>query len=92
MLWLMRRPWMKRLQRRWLLMVPEHKREAAWDSVVRQNWFARKYGLKMLTLSYNLLLGSILITWSYMLLLTLQEKGYLSPLEQERMQARIMRR
>ena len=84
MLRVMRQPWMKRLQRRWLLMVREHKREAAWASVCRQNKFARRYGLTMLTVSYNLLLASILVTWVFFLLLDWQEKGYLAPLDEQR--------
>lgn len=77
MLWLMRRPWMKRLQRASTrLRGPEHEHKA-WESLKRQNAFALRYGLKVITFSITLLLASAAITGSYLLLLRLQESGAL---------------
>ncbi|MBN9500963.1 MAG: hypothetical protein BGO01_06150 [Armatimonadetes bacterium 55-13] len=79
MLWLMRRPWMKSLQRASTnLFPPGQKRERAKLSMVRQNKFARKVGLPILTVAYNLLLASVILTTSYFVVLNLYESGALS--------------
>ena len=61
-LWFMRRPWMKRLQRGAMGLVPPPRRPRARDSFIRQNRFARRYGLITLTVSLNLLFASVLLT------------------------------
>jgi hypothetical protein len=79
MLWIMRRPWMKRLQRRSSKLFSDSYRPNAMSSLQRQNRFARRYGLKLLTMSFMLLLGSVAITGTYFGALFLYESGYLTP-------------
>ena len=81
MLWVMRRPWMKRLQRASAKLFPESRREKAKRSMNKQNQWARKVGLQLLTFSINMLLGSMIITGAYFLILGLYESGYLNPTE-----------
>lgn len=77
MLWLMRRRWMKRLQRASTrIRGPKHEARA-WESLKRQNAFALKHGLRILTVSITFLLASMIITGSYLLLLKLTEAGAL---------------
>ncbi len=78
MLWLMRRPWMKRLQTSSILLVPARFRENARRSMVRQNRIARRIGLPMLKFLMTLVVGSILITGSFLIAMRLYELGYLS--------------
>lgn len=78
MLWLMRRPWMKRLQRMSFNLVPESRRAKAWEKHRRQNAFALKYGLTMVTIAVNLFLASVLVTAAYMFALSLYDSGALS--------------
>ena len=47
-------------------------------SMNRQNAFARRIGLKALTLAINLLLASIAITGAYFIVITLVESGVLT--------------
>lgn len=78
MLWFMRRPWMKRLQlasTRW--RGPEHER-AMRDSLARQNAFARKIGLTIVTISINLLVGSVMILGAISAAMELRDSGLLS--------------
>ncbi len=77
MLWLMRRRWMKNLQRASLRLVRTERRAHAWDSMRRQNALARRFGLPILVLAMNLVLASVVITGAYMLLLSLSESGAL---------------
>ncbi len=79
MLWLMRRPWMKRLQQVSQNLFPEPKRSEIRSSWNRQNRWARRVGLPLLTVSMNLLLASILLTTAYFLVLGLYEGGFLAP-------------
>lgn len=78
MLWLMRRPWMRRLQRRWLLMVPEHRRARALESMVAQNRFALRYGLRTLVVCFNVLYASIALTVVYSVVVRLYLSGALT--------------
>jgi len=75
LLWLMRRPWMKRIQRRWLGWVRESRRQGAVKAVKSQNKLARRWGYKTLRLVMNLLLASVLVTVFYLLTLNLYESG-----------------
>jgi hypothetical protein len=85
MLWLMRRPWMKALQKRWLTWVRESKRDSARIAVRRQNRWARKWGLPLITISVNLLLASVLLTMVYLLAINLYESGaFTVPAEKQR--------
>jgi hypothetical protein len=78
MLWSMRRPLTKQIQRKSVLLFPPTMRERAWRSMVKQNKFARRIGLPMLTSMMSLVVGSILISGSFMLAMRLYEMGYLS--------------
>jgi hypothetical protein len=78
MLWLMRRPWMKRLQRASLSLLSENRRDRARESMCRQNALARKFGLPLLVFTINLLLASIIITLSFFALVHLSESGALT--------------
>jgi hypothetical protein len=78
MLWLMRRPWMKRLQRTSLQLWGEPRRQRALASLRRQNRFARRYGLSLLTVAFNVLLASVAITATVFVALIMLESGYLT--------------
>ncbi len=78
MLWFMRRPWMKRLQRASTKWFGPEREAKAWESLKRQNAFALRYGLRILTFAINLLLASILITGSFYLLGYLRDSGALT--------------
>lgn len=82
MLWFMRRPWMKRLQTastRW--RGPKHEKEMR-DSLTRQNAFARKIGLVVVTMAINLLVGSVMILGAIASALELRDSGLLTSPEQ----------
>jgi len=81
MLWTMRRPWMKRLQTASLNLFRGERRERARESLIRQNRWARRTGLTLLTFSFNMLLASMILTGSYFLILNLYESGLLAPTE-----------
>lgn len=78
MLWLMRRRWMKNLQRASVRMLREEKRAKAQESIKRQNAFARRIGLPLMVFAMNLMLGSILVTAAFFLLVKLGESGALT--------------
>lgn len=75
MLWLMRRPWMRRLQTSSFALIPERSRPKAWRNHLAQNRFARKYGYRLLAFMYLLLLGSFLVTAAYFSVLAAFETG-----------------
>lgn len=79
MLYAMRRPWIKRWQHRWLREVPGEPYLRFPDSFVRQNRFARRFGLQLLTLTFNLFLASVFITVAYYAALGLLDSGILTP-------------
>ena len=81
-LWLMRRPWMKALQRASTRLFPD--REKARLNLARQNRIARRIALPLLTASFNLLIASALVTASYFGALELYQSGILTP---EKLQA-----
>ncbi len=78
MLWLMRRPWMKDLQRRSTKMFGIKFAAKAQASLVSQNRFARKHGLGILRASIVLFLASIAITFTFFFALYLYDIGALS--------------
>jgi hypothetical protein len=51
------------------------------DSMKRQNRFARRIGLPLLTAAVTLLLASVILTTSYLTILRLYESGYLQPID-----------
>ena len=65
MLWLMRRHWMRALQQGSMKLVPASRRANARESLVRQNRFARKHGVPLLTFMFKLLLASFVFTACY---------------------------
>ncbi len=78
MLWLMRRPWMKTFQRRTIEICPPRFQESAKSSQMKQNRFARRIGLPMLTVMMNLVLASLVLTLCFEVALNLYESGYLT--------------
>ena len=85
MLWLMRRPWMKRMQRASTRLAGASREASMRKSFARQNAFARRIGLWVLTLSLNLLLGSIVIIGAFAAAVELRDSGLLSyPTRSER--------
>ena len=76
-LWVMRRPWIHRLQRASLGLMRPHRREAAWQGLVRQNRFARRYGLRTLQVTFFVMLASVLLTAAYMGCLWMFDSGNL---------------
>lgn len=73
----MRRPSMRRLQAASLRWLPETRRARAWDSIRRQNRFARRIGLPLLTVMVNLLLASVTVTVAFRLVLAWVQSGLL---------------
>src|ERR1044071_7425341 len=79
MLHFMRRPWMKRLQHRWLRPVEGEPYLRFPEGFIKQNRFARKFGLKLLRLSINMFLASVFITLAYYAALYMLKNEYSSP-------------
>lgn len=79
----MRTPWVRRMRHQ-PPFVPAHLRERARLSIARQDKFARKYGLMMLTFSFTILLGSLLLSAMTFIVLQLAENGTFSVPEQIR--------
>ena len=77
-LWLMRRPWMKRFQHATVRLVPSRYREAGRKAMINQNRFARRIGLPMLTFMMCLVVGCLLVTGTFLLAMRLYELGYLT--------------
>ncbi|MCB8933419.1 MAG: hypothetical protein H6534_08265 [Chthonomonadaceae bacterium] len=78
MMWLMRRPVIKRARRGFPLLLPKSFQQRAWESVKRQDRLARRYGLPILIGMMTLLLGSIFVTAAFMGTLKLYEQGALT--------------
>lgn len=78
MLWLMRRPPIKRFRREFTRLLPQRMRAGAWESVKRQDRMARRYGLAVLTGMMTLLLASIFVTAAFVGTLKLYEQGALT--------------
>jgi hypothetical protein len=77
-LWLIRRPWMKRLQRSALSLVPEGRRAASTEGIRRQNRFARRYGKRILSFAIACMLASLMLTFTFQLALLLLDSGVLT--------------
>jgi hypothetical protein len=78
MLWFMRRPWIKVLQRRSTTLFGKRFEEQARRSLVNQNRFARRHGLVMLTVALNMMLASFAVTGAYFAVIYLYETGTLT--------------
>jgi hypothetical protein len=81
MLWLMRRPAMRRLQRNSVKLLPESKREKAWQNIRRQEAWARDNGLPLLKVVITFLLISIGLTLTWLFVLELITRGLIPVLE-----------
>ncbi|MFQ3677976.1 MAG: hypothetical protein SNJ74_08535 [Fimbriimonadaceae bacterium] len=78
MLWFMRRPPVKRFRRGFVRFLPESRRAGAWESVRRQDRFARRYGLTVLTISLGISIAIVFFGIAYSLALELYNRGQLS--------------
>ena len=74
----MRRPPVKRFRRGFTRFLPEAKRQRAWDSVRRQDRFARRYGLTVLTISLNAALAILFFGLAYAAALELYNRRHLT--------------
>lgn len=81
MLWWMRRPFIKRMRRAAMRLRGPEKEAAAWASLRRQDAFARRWGLPLLTLVFNLFLASVALTFTFYAVLALYNGGFLEPPE-----------
>jgi len=81
MLYGMRRPWIKRLQHRWLRSYPGEPYKRFPPGFVKQNRFARKVGLHLLTFTINLFLVSVVLTFFYEGATYMLESGMFQPPE-----------
>jgi uncharacterized membrane protein YdfJ with MMPL/SSD domain len=69
---------MKRLQRKAFNLVPERRRAASRASILRQNRFARRWGLSIINIAITFLLASAALTVCFQLALYLYESGVLT--------------
>lgn len=74
MLRFMRLPPVRRARRRWMRIVPDSTARR----MLRQDRFARRHGLAVLTFSLTLLIASATITGCYLLALAFINSGVLS--------------
>jgi hypothetical protein len=79
MLWLMRRPLMKKLQRSFTTVLPKPLRGHGLHMMKRQNAFARKYGLVWLTCVIAFCLVTVGTTWTYQAAVYAVDSGILRP-------------
>ncbi len=75
LLWVMRRPWIKRLQKSWIRIVPVKRRDLARRNLQSQNRWALKHGLSLLVIAMNFLLASVMVTLFYLIAINLYEAG-----------------
>ena len=78
MLWLLRRPPIKRFRARSHLLLPKWARLKARQNIVRQDQLARRYGLKVLTVSFFILTTSVLLSFTALVALQLLDNGWLT--------------
>jgi hypothetical protein len=77
MLWLIRRPSSRRLQKAVLNLVPTTKRESARASMIKQERFARRIGLPLLTFVIRLFFLSVTMTVAILVILNGVAEGWL---------------
>ncbi len=80
MLWIMRRPVIRRAQRGSVNLFPERMRPWARENYLSQERWARRYGLRLITLVVRLFVLSVAATAIYMGLLELFNRGWLQDL------------
>lgn len=85
MLWFMRRPLIKAGRRASLRVLPLRMREAARRSISRQDRFALRNGLAILTGAFAFLLISVVVTAAYYFTIQLAEQTANSAFELRRM-------
>ena len=78
-LWIAKHPAVHRIQRHMMGRMTPEKRRKAELNLYRQNRFARRIGLPMLTVMMNLILASIIISVVFRASLALFESGILTP-------------
>ena len=84
MIWFMRRPWMRRLQRNSIKIVPEGRmRDKAWDNYRRREKFARRHGLGILTGVVSLFLYGFAFVCVYSFLSRAIELGWIPSKDSE---------
>lgn len=76
-LWLMRKPWMRRAQEAPLQWFSESFRSRALESNKRQNALARKIGLPLLTVLIDMIIAVCAISVAVQLLLMANDQGWL---------------
>ncbi len=57
--------------------LPEERQERAWQNLVKQERWARRYGLKLITFTLKLFLLSVALTVTFMAALQAHERGWL---------------
>ncbi len=77
-LWLMRRKWIKAIQKKSVRILPKGMRARAWACLVRRNRYFIRIGLPMLKFLMNLVVGSLIITSTFLTAMRLFESGYLT--------------
>lgn len=75
-LWLMRRPWMKALQRRSRFLYPPSARGRATEALVRQNRFARRHGVSIISFVIQLFFAYAIVMYTFVVALSLYEDGF----------------
>lgn len=75
MLWFMRRPAIRRLQRGHVLLFPKGAREEAWRRFRAQERFARRHGLTLLRWTMVLALSLFVMSLAYLFVMRLVESG-----------------
>lgn len=75
MLLFQRIPWVRRFRRGWLRKIPDSTARR----MVRQDRFARRHGLAILTFSMTLVLASLALTVTYLVALEMLNAGLLRP-------------
>jgi hypothetical protein len=79
MLWLVRRPWMKRIQSTSTLLLPKPMRARGLYAMKRQNAFARRHGLNWLTGVVAFFLVTVGTAWTYQAAVSAVESGIFNP-------------
>lgn len=83
MLWVMRRPHVRRLQRAMILAVPVKVRPKALKTFLAQERFARRHGLPILTFFVGLFFVSFAFTVVYYGMTEVLERGWIRLPQQE---------
>ncbi len=78
MLWLMRRPVLKRLRRYAPMLAPRDSRDRIRRRMIDQDRFARRHGLGVLRFALSVLLASLTVTVTMAAVLQLYDSGMLT--------------